>query len=194
MALSLRLASLVKNLNLDIRSRQDIFDKGLLTGSHRCASIKEKRYFGTVSLLAVCALSVARAECLFLCAPIACRSGVIADVVTHPISTLKTRLQVQGAGSGTPGSSAAIARYHSIAHAAHSVVRNEGVATLYKGLGITVLAAAPAQGLYFAGYDLFRAWAPRDDPLSNFAAGCFAQLCGSLVRDLYLLETCSEIL
>lgn len=104
-------------------------------------------------------------------------AGAIADMVTHPISTLKTRLQVQGAGA----QSQAITRYTSIAHAARSVLATEGVATLYKGLGITVAAAAPAQGLYFLGYDLFRAWSPRDDALSNFAAGCFAQLCGSLV-------------
>lgn len=104
----------------------------------------------------------------------------MSDVVTHPISTLKTRLQVQGAGAGG-STSAAIARYNSIAHAAESIVRTEGVGTLYKGLGITIMAAAPAQGLYFVGYDIFRAWTPRDDPITNFVAGCFAQLCGSLV-------------
>lgn len=111
-------------------------------------------------------------------------SGVIADVVTHPISTLKTRLQVQGAGQKNDAS---ITRYTSFSHAARHVVRHEGIGTLYKGLGITILAAAPAQGLYFVGYDIFRAYVERDDPVTNFLAGCFAQLCGSLVRLFPLL-------
>jgi len=104
-------------------------------------------------------------------------AGVVADVATHPLSTVKTRLQVQGAAMGGKE----IARYAGPLHALGSVASKEGVSALYKGLGITVAGAAPAQGLYFAGYDLFRAVLGRTDPATNFLAGNFAQLCGSLV-------------
>ena len=49
-----------------------------------------------------------------------------------------------------------------------------------EGTRRVVASAAPAQGLYFVGYDAARAALPRDYALSNFAAGCAAQLCGRI--------------
>ena len=104
-------------------------------------------------------------------------AGVVADLITHPVSTVKTRLQVQGASRAGTGS---LVQYRGIWHATSSIARAEGAAGLYKGVGIVVASAAPAQGLYFVGYDAARAALPKDYALSNFAAGCAAQLCGSL--------------
>ena len=104
-------------------------------------------------------------------------AGVVADLLTHPISTVKTRLQVQGASRAGAGS---LVQYRGLWHATSAIARAEGAAGLYKGVGIVVASAAPAQGLYFAGYDAARAALPKDYALSNFAAGCAAQLCGSL--------------
>ncbi|KAJ1457693.1 mitochondrial carrier domain-containing protein [Pelagophyceae sp. CCMP2097] len=105
--------------------------------------------------------------------------GMVADLITHPIGTVKTRLQVQGA------SGAALTQYTSSVQAARYILRAEGVGALYSGVGVVLFTAAPAQGLFFLGNDAARAFF-RDElpqvspPLANFAAGFFAQLCGSL--------------
>ena len=105
-------------------------------------------------------------------------AGMIADLVTHPIGTIKTRLQVQGASSG-----ASLAQYSSIGDAARRILAAGGVGALYQGVGVVVATAAPAQGLFFLGNDLSRAMlAPHCSPAAtNFASGFFAQLCGSLL-------------
>lgn len=105
-------------------------------------------------------------------------AGIVADLITHPIGTIKTRLQVQGASKG-----ASLAQYSGIRGAATSILRTEGAGTLYRGIGIVVATAAPAQGLFFVGNDFARdALEPYVPPAAaNFAAGFFAQLCGSML-------------
>ena len=58
----------------------------------------------------------------------------------------------------------------------------EGVGALYKGVGVVVATAAPAQGLFFLGNDTAREALRPHLPAAaaSFAAGCVAQLCGSL--------------
>ena len=153
-------------------------------------------------------------------------AGIVADVITHPIGTIKTRLQVQGAG----GASGALTSYGGIGgraetlpvgcgfcrvfrkddasmptrqklsktvvvspneidapagigEAATSIVRTEGAGALYKGLGVVVATAAPAQALFFLGLDATNdALKPRLPPaVASFAAGFCAQLCGSML-------------
>ena len=107
-------------------------------------------------------------------------AGIVADIVTHPIGTIKTRLQVQGASAG----SSSLAQYGSIGDAASRILRAEGVGALYRGVGIVVATAAPAQGLFFVGNDAARsALAATSCPsgAAHFLAGFFAQLCGSLL-------------
>ena len=77
-------------------------------------------------------------------------SGVIADLLTHPFSTVKTRLQVQGATSPAAGTSVQL--YKGPFQAFSHILRTEGVGSLYRGAGIVVFAAAPSQALYFGGY------------------------------------------
>eukprot|EP00403_Amphidinium_massartii_P028169 CAMPEP_0178402914 /NCGR_PEP_ID=MMETSP0689_2-20121128/17098_1 /TAXON_ID=160604 /ORGANISM="Amphidinium massartii, Strain CS-259" /LENGTH=293 /DNA_ID=CAMNT_0020023851 /DNA_START=65 /DNA_END=946 /DNA_ORIENTATION=+ len=107
-----------------------------------------------------------------------CFAGVIADVATHPLSTVKTRLQVQGAGGGQHGAAA----YTGLIQGFTSVVRYEGALTLYKGMGAVVACAAPAQGLYFSGYEASKAvLGGGQSSVGNFLSGVVAQVCGSLV-------------
>ena len=70
------------------------------------------------------------------------------------MSTIKTRLQCQGATIQTSLSNSI--RYGGPIDAFMSIVRNEGVLSLYKGIGVVIGAAAPAQALYFAGYESFK--------------------------------------
>jgi solute carrier family 25 (mitochondrial citrate transporter), member 1 len=104
-------------------------------------------------------------------------AGVFADVLTHPFSTIKTRLQVQGATSAVSNGATEI--YSGPISALISICRKEGFRSLYKGVGVVVVAAAPSQALYFGGYETVKRLAG-DHPMSIFAAGCAAQLCGSL--------------
>ncbi|KAH8062762.1 malate-aspartate shuttle [Aureococcus anophagefferens] len=83
-------------------------------------------------------------------------AGIVADIITHPIGTIKTRLQVQGASAG----SSSLAQYGSIGDAASRILRAEGVGALYRGVGIVVATAAPAQGLFFLCGSLL--WVPMD--------------------------------
>lgn len=103
-------------------------------------------------------------------------AGIVADVVTHPMGTVKTRLQVQGA------SSSSLTKYSGVGQGLTRILSTEGVGALYQGVGVVVVTAAPAQGLFFLGNDLARdALRPHlPAAAASFAAGFFAQLCGSL--------------
>jgi hypothetical protein len=100
-------------------------------------------------------------------------AGGISDISTHPLSTVKTRLQCQGAG--------AIVRYSNPFTAFTSIIRTEGFATLYKGVGIVVASAAPAQALYFSGYETCKRFVGKESAVGSFAAGCTAQLWASVI-------------
>jgi hypothetical protein len=107
-------------------------------------------------------------------------SGAVADAITHPISTVKTRLQVQGAAAAMgEGGVAKMALYRGPVHATSAIIKSEGVFALYTGLGAVLAAAAPGQALYFGGYEALKGALPQH-PLSSFAAGVGAQLCGSI--------------
>ena len=77
-------------------------------------------------------------------------AGIVADVATHPLGTVKTRLQVQGA------SASSLTRYGGVAQGLTRILTKEGVGALYKGVGVVVATAAPAQGLFFLGNDTAR--------------------------------------
>jgi hypothetical protein len=62
-----------------------------------------------------------------------------------------------------------------------SIIRTEGVLSLYKGIGVVVGAAAPAQALYFTGYEAFKALNFNNNIVGSFGAGCFAQFCASVI-------------
>ena len=86
---------------------------------------------------------------------------------------------------GAAGAGAGLTQYRGVAHAATQIARCEGVGALYRGVGVVVVSAAPAQGLFFLGNDVGRevltSACPRlPAPVAHFLAGFFAQLCGSL--------------
>ena len=69
-------------------------------------------------------------------------ANALARLPCHPIDTIKAKLQVQGkaaAGSGGVG-----AQPGGPIVAARGVLRTEGVAGLYRGIGITILGVTPA--------------------------------------------------
>ena len=69
-------------------------------------------------------------------------ANALARLPCHPIDTIKAKLQVQGkaaAGSGGVG-----AQPGGPIVAARGVLRTEGVAGLYRGIGITILGVTPS--------------------------------------------------
>ena len=107
-------------------------------------------------------------------------SGLLADSVTHPLSTIKTRLQVQRAAVRMDGGTA----YRGVVHGIRAIVRAEGVGALYRGIGAVYVGAAPSTAFYFASMEMSKSALGNDasdpSPLASFATGCAAQLAGSL--------------
>mmetsp|Transcript_84528 Transcript_84528/g.262481 ORF Transcript_84528/g.262481 Transcript_84528/m.262481 type:complete len:297 (-) Transcript_84528:54-944(-) len=99
-------------------------------------------------------------------------AGVCADVVVHPLSTLKTRLQVQGAITEGQG----VGSYRGLGHALWSTVRSEGPLALYRGLGAVLAGAVPGQCLHLAGGEAARTLLGSGQ---GAAGGCLAGACGS---------------
>ena len=60
-------------------------------------------------------------------------SGVAARLLTHPMDTVKTQMQVQGAVAAAGGNRAL--HYRGVADAVAKIVANEGVRGFYRGFG-----------------------------------------------------------
>lgn len=122
-------------------------------------------------------------------------SGLVSRLITFPTDTLKARLQVSGALSPTHGPAAAsaaaavrgqggagvhFARHTgrpSTAVAARLLWETEGPRGFFRGFGAVVLGAAPAQAVYFGGYEIGRGLVPPGKGVpGDMAVGCIAQL------------------
>ena len=97
-------------------------------------------------------------------------SGLFADVATHPMSTVKTRLQVQGATK--------IAQVSPL-RCARQMLAAEGPGSFFQGVGAVCGGAPFASALYFSGIESCKTVAGTGDA-AMFAAGFGGQLCGSL--------------
>jgi len=102
--------------------------------------------------------------------------GLAADALTHPIDTIRARLQFdRGVGSA--------ARYKTTYGTARSIIGGEGFLALYRGFGSVAIFTVPAHALYFGGYEIAKqslSHSP-DDPLAHFASGVFADACGAIL-------------
>lgn len=90
-------------------------------------------------------------------------AGMTATTLTHPLDTLRLRLAL-------PGN-----HYKGAADAVSTIMRTEGVAALYKGLGPTLVGIAPYAALNFATYDLVKRYVYHGDkpqsPAANLLLG-----------------------
>lgn len=78
-------------------------------------------------------------------------AGSIAGMVEHmamfPVDTLKTRMQAIGAGGSFP------VQHIGVRQALGSILKLEGLAGLYRGIGAMGLGAGPAHAVYFSVYE-----------------------------------------
>ena len=108
-------------------------------------------------------------------------AGGLADIITHPICTIKARLMAQGAAStATAEGAAETVVYKGLIDGFRRTIAAEGPLAVYKGLGIVILGAAPGQGLYFAGMKGTQKIFGEDSATGNVVAGLAAQLVGSI--------------
>ena len=97
-------------------------------------------------------------------------SGAFADVLTHPVCTIKARMMTQGAASAS-AAGGEVYVYKGLVDGFKHIVRTEGPLAMYKGLGIVLIGAAPAQALFFTGMTTVqKTFSPKSD-LANFGAG-----------------------
>ena len=88
-------------------------------------------------------------------------SGALARLPTHPLDTVKARIQAGTAHGG-------------VLTVARAVWRAEGARALYRGLGVAVVASAPASCVYFSAYEVAKA---------NLGGGVGAHLGAGLVAE-----------
>jgi solute carrier family 25 (mitochondrial phosphate transporter), member 23/24/25/41 len=91
-------------------------------------------------------------------------AGMTATALTHPLDTVRLRLALPNSG------------YNGMTHAFMTMVRAEGVVSLYKGLVPTLVGIAPYAALNFASYDMLKRWAyagegKKQSPAANLLLG-----------------------
>nr|POE52063.1 mitochondrial nicotinamide adenine dinucleotide transporter 1 [Quercus suber] len=85
--------------------------------------------------------------------------GFASGIVTCPLDVIKTKLQAQGAFAN-PGLKSAEPRasvmYHGMLGTARTIIRQDGVRGMYRGLGPMLLGYLPTWAVYMAVYDSSR--------------------------------------
>lgn len=79
-----------------------------------------------------------------------------AVAVVTPMEVVKIRLQAQHHSMADPLD---VPRYRNAAHAAYTIVREEGFRTLYRGVTLTALRQSTNQAVNFTAYTYFKQWA-----------------------------------
>ncbi|GFR46249.1 hypothetical protein Agub_g7797 [Astrephomene gubernaculifera] len=101
-------------------------------------------------------------------------AGTVEHTAMHPVDTIKTRMQALH----PPGHSGSMISRSSLRQMVRTVLQQDGVAGLYRGVGPVAAGAGPAHALHFAMYE----WAKEAlggnrqglHPLETAAAGCVA--------------------
>lgn len=91
-------------------------------------------------------------------------------LATYPLDIVRGRLTAQGGATST--------QYTGMVDALSSIVRNEGVAGLYRGIAPTLIGIAPYVGINFLVYESLKERAPVEPgatgPSALWLAGCGA--------------------
>eukprot|EP01119_Soliformovum_irregulare_P002406 TRINITY_DN12662_c0_g1_i1.p1 TRINITY_DN12662_c0_g1~~TRINITY_DN12662_c0_g1_i1.p1 ORF type:complete len:287 (-),score=47.46 TRINITY_DN12662_c0_g1_i1:101-961(-) len=74
-------------------------------------------------------------------------AGLCEVLVMYPLDVVKTRLQLQKTGEG---------KYTSVPQTFRTIIQEEGVGRLYRGIASPILAEAPKRAVKFAGNELYK--------------------------------------
>ncbi|XP_060684481.1 mitochondrial basic amino acids transporter [Hemiscyllium ocellatum] len=94
-----------------------------------------------------------------------CLGGVAGVLVGHPFDTVKVRLQVQN--SNQP-------RYRGTVHCFRSIIRQESIFGLYKGIGSPMMGLTFINAIVFGVQGNTMRYLGKDTPLNQFLAGAAA--------------------
>ncbi|PWN41006.1 mitochondrial carrier [Ceraceosorus guamensis] len=103
-----------------------------------------------------------------------------AVVVVNPMEVVKIRLQAQQHSLADP---LEVPRYRNAAHALYTIVREEGITTLYRGVALTAARQATNQAANFTAYQELKALAQRVqgvDELPSIQTGTIGLISGAL--------------
>jgi hypothetical protein len=102
-------------------------------------------------------------------------AGSISKLITHPMDTIKARVQVETGGR------------EKIVNCLKSVIAKEGIPGLYRGIGVSVFGSLPANVLYFGTYEfvkkklLFLNYFKSSEFLKYFIGGLIAETVSCLI-------------
>jgi len=112
-------------------------------------------------------------------------ASMMAGLCTHPIDTVKIRLQKEGElVAGVPKEK----KYYNIVRGINYIIHNEGFTSLYKGLGSSIMREGTYStlrlGLYEPFKELLGATDPKHTPVwKKFLAGLLSGSAGALVAN-----------
>jgi solute carrier family 25 citrate transporter 1 len=84
-----------------------------------------------------------------------------AVMVVTPMEVVKIRLQAQHHSMSDPLD---VPKYRNAAHAAYTVVKEEGFGALYRGVALTAVRQGTNQAVNFTAYQAFKKWAKQYQP------------------------------
>jgi solute carrier family 25 citrate transporter 1 len=84
-----------------------------------------------------------------------------AVMVVTPMEVVKIRLQAQHHSMSDPLD---VPKYRNAAHAAYTVVKEEGFGALYRGVALTAVRQGTNQAVNFTAYQAFKRWAKEYQP------------------------------
>lgn len=113
-------------------------------------------------------------------------AGLASGIVTCPLDVIKTKLQAQGSFSARGKPASAI--YHGLAGTARTIIRQDGLVGMYRGLGPMLLGYLPTWAVYMTVYDASRNYLyangfDRDDN-TKFLARVYASVMGGACSTL----------
>jgi solute carrier family 25 folate transporter 32 len=85
-------------------------------------------------------------------------AGMASGIVTCPLDVIKTRLQAQGAWRRSAMRPGAQPLYHGLVGTAKTIIIQDGLKGLYRGLGPMLLGYLPTWAVYMTIYDSSRTY------------------------------------
>lgn len=128
-------------------------------------------------------------------------AGVASGIVTCPLDVIKTKLQAQGSFSNhasRPKGADASAIYRGLVGTGRTIIRQDGLKGMYRGLGPMLLGYLPTWAVYMAVYDSSREWFVKnqygiregDKWLPRIYASIVAGACSTIVTNpIWVIKT-----